>query len=107
MKHQPALATPSPKSFAGELDRLTSLTLAAGRDFNDELTLILNHAELTRDLLGAQHPASPGLIELQHAAIRCAETTRCLQTLTMRARDTIRCGTLRADHADPRDRKFL
>ena len=76
MKEQPASATRRLESFVGELDRLSSLTLAAGKDYNDELTFILNHAEVSLDLLGPQHPASDGLVELTHAAMRCAETTR-------------------------------
>lgn len=93
-------------SFAGELDRLSSLALAAGKDFNDELTLILNHAEVSLDLLGAEHPASTGLIELQHAAMRCAETTRCLLLLTLHAREAVRYATVRA-HANSGNRELL
>ena len=93
----------NPQSFAAELDRLSSLALAAGKDFNDELTLILNHAEVSLDLLGAEHPAITGLIELQHAAMRCAETTRCLLLLTVRARETVRCAKVRAGRAYPGD----
>jgi len=72
---------------SGEMDRLTALALAAGKDFNDELTFILNHADLSLDLLPAGHPARPELIALQHSATRCAEITRCLLLLTLRARD--------------------
>lgn len=94
-------------SFAGELDRLSSLTLAAGKDFNDELTFILNHAEISRDMLGPYHPAGAGLVELQQAVLRCAETTRCLLRLTERARETVRYAKVRARHANPGDREFL
>jgi hypothetical protein len=71
-------------------DRLTSLTMAAGKDFNDELTFILNYAEVSLDLLGPEHPASEGMVEVTHAAMRCAETTRCLLLLTWRARESLR-----------------
>jgi len=94
-------------SFAAELDRLSSLTLAAGKDFNDELTLILNHAEISLDLLGAEHPASTGLVELQNAAMRCAETTRCLLLLTLRARETVQYAKVRAAHARSGHRELV
>jgi len=81
--------------------------MAAGKDFNDELTLILNHAEVSLDLLGPEHPASDGLIELTHAAMRCAETTRCLLTLTLRARESVRCAKVKEGHADSGNRELL
>jgi hypothetical protein len=107
VKEQTASPTRRLQSFAGEFDRLSSLTMAAGKDFNDELTLILNHAELSLDLLGPEHPASDGIVELTHAAMRCAETTRCLLLLTQRARDSVRCARVRADHAHPGNRELL
>jgi len=90
VKEQTAPTTRRLQSFVGELDRLSSLTMAAGKDFNDELTFILNHAEISLDLLGPEHPASDGLVELTRAAMRCAETTRCLLLLTERARESVR-----------------
>jgi len=81
--------------------------MAAGKDYNDELTLILNHAEVSLDLLGPQHPASGGLVELAQAAKRCAETTRCLLQLTQRARDSVRYARVRADYANPGDRDVV
>jgi hypothetical protein len=90
VKEQTASPTRRLQSFVGELDRLSSLTMAAGKDFNDELTFILNHAEVSLDLLGPEHPASDELVELTHAAMRCAETTRCLLLLTERARASLR-----------------
>jgi hypothetical protein len=107
VKHQTASVTPNPKTFAGELDRLSSLILAAGKDFNDELTVILNHADVLLDMLGPSHPAGPGLVEVQHAVLRCAEITRCLLLLTERARDVIRYARVRAKHAHPGDREFV
>jgi len=90
VKEQLVPATRRIPSFVGELDRLSSLTMAAGKDFNDELTFILNYADISLDLLGPEHPASKGLVELTHAAKRCAETTRCLLLLTLRARASVR-----------------
>ena len=90
VKEQPASQTRRSQSFVGEFDRLSSLTMAVGKDFNDELTFILNHAEVSLDLLGPEHPACDGIVELTHAAMRCAETTRCLLLLTLRARDSVR-----------------
>jgi hypothetical protein len=81
--------------------------LAAGKDFNDELTFIVNHAEAALDLLGPRHPAFPELRDLQDSAVRCAEITRCLLLLTLRARDSIRYATVGEDHADPGDRDIL
>ncbi len=107
MKEQSASATPQHESFAAQLERLSSLTLAAGKDFNDELTLILNYVEISLDMLGAEHPLSPDLIELQQSARRCAETARCLLLLTTQARHAVRCGKLKADDADTGDRKLL
>jgi hypothetical protein len=92
VKEPTACATRGPRSFAGDLDRLSSLAMAAGKDFNDELTLILNHAEVSLDLLGPEHPASGGIVELTRAAMRCAETTRCLLLLTQRARNSVRAS---------------
>jgi hypothetical protein len=89
VKEQTACANRRPKSFAAELDRLSVLSMAAGKDINDELTFILNHAEVSLGLLGPAHPAGNGLVELTHAAMRCAETIRCLLVLTQRARESI------------------
>ncbi len=107
VKEQTASATQRLDSFVGELDRLSSLTMAAGKDYNDELTFILNHAEVSLDLLGPNHPASDGLVELTHAAMRCAETTRSLLLLTMCARESVRYAKVGAGHANPGDRDLL
>ena len=107
MKEQTPSAARRLKSYAGEFDRLSSLTMAAGKDFNDELTFILNYAEVSLDLLGPEHPASEGMVELTHAAMRCAETTRCLLLLTERARASVRCAKVRAGHANPGNRELL
>jgi hypothetical protein len=86
VKDQTASTLPHQAAPDGEMEKLSTLALAAAKNFNDELTFILNHAEASLDLLGTAHPASPGLTELQQAAVRCAEITRCLQALTQRAR---------------------
>jgi len=65
-----------------QLDRLRLLTAAAAKDYNDELTLILNHADLAQQMLGPCHPASDSLVELAHAVVRCAEISRCLLKLS-------------------------
>jgi hypothetical protein len=80
--------------FSAELDRLSSLAMAAGKDVNDELTVILNRAAISLDLIGADHPATADLVELQGSVIRCAEITRCLMLLTLRARDSMHYATL-------------
>ena len=64
--------------------------MAAGKDFCDDLTFIVNHAEVSLGLLGAAHPASEGMVEVTHAAMRCAETARCLMRLTQRTRQSLR-----------------
>jgi hypothetical protein len=46
------------------------------------------------DLIGADHPAASDLIELQGSVARCAEITRCLMLLTLRARDSMHYVTL-------------
>jgi len=107
VKEQSASAPGRLESFVGELDRLSSLTMAAGKDYNDELTFILNHAEVSLDLVGPQHPASDGIVELTQAAMRCAETTRCLLLWTQRARDSVRYAKVGAEHANPGDRDLL
>lgn len=107
MKKETNSATQRLDSYVGELDRLSTLTLAAGKDYNDELTFILNHAEASLDLLGPEHPACDGLVEVTHAALRCAETTRALLQLTLRARESVRYAKVRADHAHSGNREFL
>jgi hypothetical protein len=107
VKQQTSSSSRGGASFADELDRLSSLTMAAGKDFNDELTFILNYADESLALLGPAHPASDGLVELTHAAMRCAETTRCLLLLSERARESIRYAKVRPHHANPGHRELL
>jgi hypothetical protein len=107
VKKEITSATQRLDSYVGELDRLSILTLAAGKDYNDELTFILNHAEASLDLLGPEHPACGGLVEVTHAALRCAETTRSLLQLTLRARESVRYARVRAAHAHSGNRELL
>jgi len=46
--------------------------------FNEELTIILNSVLMTARLLGPEHPAADAIVEMKHAAIRCAELARRL-----------------------------
>ena len=101
------IARAIPPDVSGELDRLSSLALAAGQDFNDELTFILNYAQVSLEMIGAQHPACANLVELKRSAMRCAETAHCLLLLTGRARDVVRCATVKRGDAYPGNRDFL
>jgi hypothetical protein len=106
VKHDPAPARRRPDP-ATELEKLSSLTIAAGHDCNDELTFILNHAEASIERLGAGHPASADLIELQISAMRCAELIRGLLRITGRARAAIEYATVKSGDAHPGNRNFL
>jgi len=106
---QPTASTTARRlhEIAAEFERLSVLALAAGKDFNDELTFILNHAATSLEMLGPDHPASSDLVELTHAAMRCAETTRCLLVLTERARAAVPQGKVKTDYANSGYREFL
>jgi hypothetical protein len=67
-----------------EPDKLAAMATAATRDFNDELTVILSGAALSLRLLGPDHPARLDLLDLQRAALRCADIARCLEFFTVR-----------------------
>jgi hypothetical protein len=95
------------REVAAEFERLSVLAMAAGKDFNDELTFILNHAAISLEMLGPDHPASGDLVELTHAVMRCAETSRCLVALTERARAAVPQGKVKAGHAYSGYREFL
>ena len=95
MKYELASTIAQQPVVYGELDRLSGLTQAAGHGFNDELTFILNHADVSLGLVGAGHPAANSLIELQRSALRCAEITRGLLSLTERARQAVRCAKVK------------
>ena len=71
--------------------------MAAGKDFNDELTFILNHAEVSLDLLGPEHPAAEEIVELTRAARRCAEMNRCLLLFAQRACDSVHHAKAKSD----------
>ncbi|MFN7997277.1 MAG: hypothetical protein U0Q18_26915 [Bryobacteraceae bacterium] len=89
MKQVNASAATRHAALSGELDRLSCLAMAAARDFNDELTLILNHADISMDLIGDYHPAEAPLEDLQRCVRRCAEITRCLSIMTLRTRQRL------------------
>jgi len=53
----------------------------AAHEFNEELTIILNTAEIAARLLGLGHPANDAIVELRRSVDRCAELTRRLRAL--------------------------
>jgi hypothetical protein len=53
------------------IDRAYAVAAAAARDFNDELTVILNSVSESLVNLEEDHPARPLLLDLQGAAQRC------------------------------------
>ena len=57
-------------------DNQEQIELAHG--FNEELTIILNSAFSSARLIGPEHPAAGMIVEMKHAAIRCAELARRL-----------------------------
>jgi hypothetical protein len=57
---------------------------AAARDYNDELTVIINSLEGVLELLDEDHPALPLLTELQGAAQRCIWKTAGLMEFSAR-----------------------
>lgn len=107
MKHETASVLSHRPVPSSEVERLSSLALAAGKDFNDELTFILNHAQVALETLGGEHPARAELVELQHSVRRCAEISRCLLLLTLRARDGQARATVRFTDAYPGHRDVL
>ena len=46
--------------------------------FNEELTIILNSANLATRLLGPEHPANDAIVQLKRSVDRCAELSRKL-----------------------------
>jgi hypothetical protein len=52
-------------------DRAYAVAAAAARDFNDELTVILNRVSESLGSLDEDHPARVLLLDLQNAAQRC------------------------------------
>jgi len=61
-----------------DLDRVDAIAAAAGHDFNDELTIILNGTQLSLQTLEPGHPARPLLRDIQSAAQRCVWKSSCL-----------------------------
>ena len=54
-----------------QTDRVCAVAAAAAHDLNNELTIIINGAALSIELLEPDHPARPFLSDLQGAAQRC------------------------------------
>jgi hypothetical protein len=54
------------------IDHAYAVALAAARDFNDELTVILTSVSESLEGLDEGHPARVLLLDLQGAAQRCA-----------------------------------
>ena len=52
-------------------DRSNAIAAAAAHDLNDELTIVLNGALLSLELLEPGHPARSFLREVESAAQRC------------------------------------
>ena len=52
--------------------------IKAAHGFNEELTIILNSADIAADLLGPEHPAKDAILELKRSASRCTELSRNL-----------------------------
>ncbi len=100
LQRQICLCVKRTQATTRDLDRLATLGLAAGKDFNDELTLIVNYADLSLREVGAAHPATEWLKELSHAAMRCAETARCLLVVAERSRESIQ-DRVREGYAHP------
>ena len=56
--------------------------VAAAMDFNNELTMILNHLAVSLERLNPEHPVTSDLLDLQRSALRCADVTRRLLAST-------------------------
>jgi hypothetical protein len=54
-----------------KIDKACVVAAAAARDFNDELTVILNSVSESLENLDEGHPARLLLLDLQRAAKRC------------------------------------
>jgi glucan phosphorylase len=66
------------------IDRAYLIAAAAARDFNDELTVILNSLDAVLEHLEEGHPALPLLNDLQGAAQRCVWKTAGLLEFSVR-----------------------
>ena len=58
-----------------QTDRVCAVAAAAAHDLNDELTIIINGAARSMELLEPGHPARPFICETQNAAERCVWKT--------------------------------
>ncbi len=72
---------------ASRNDRVPLFAAAVAHEFNEELMLILNHADVALERLGPRHPARSFVIELENAAQRCATITQGLQAFSVRGGD--------------------
>jgi hypothetical protein len=66
------------------IDRAYAVAAAAARDFNDELTVILNSVSESLRSLEEDHPAHALLLDLQSAAQRCVWKTEGLLRFSAR-----------------------
>lgn len=66
------------------IDRAYIVAAAAGRDLNDELTVMLSSLDQIANELEKGHPALPLLAEMQSAVQRCAWTASGLLEFSAR-----------------------
>jgi hypothetical protein len=66
------------------IDRAYAVAAAAARDFNDELTVILNSVSESLGNLEEDHPARLLLLDLQDAAERCVSKAEGLLQFSAR-----------------------
>jgi hypothetical protein len=76
-------------------DRAFAVAASAAHEWNNDLTVILSSARSTMLELEPGHPARPHVVELQHAAERCAGIAGNLLHYTARRAD----GAVRAQFA--------
>jgi hypothetical protein len=67
------------------IDRAYAVAAAAARDFNDELTVILNSVSESLGNLEEDHPARVLLLDLQGAAQRCVRKAEGLLRFSARS----------------------
>ena len=67
-----------------QADRACAVAAAAAHELNNELTVIINSVLTTIQALEPGHPARPFLLDLHHAAQRCAWKTSGLLNYSAR-----------------------
>jgi PAS domain S-box-containing protein len=72
---------------AQKMESVGRLAGGVAHDFNNMLGVIIGHADLALEELGADHPASDDLVEIRKAASRSADLTR--QLLAFARKQTI------------------